>query len=155
MLSDEVLEVANAAIAKRFELRDEVLNGELTALSTSIERAAEGEPLARHGVKLRVICEQDLSDRAQIIWSSLKRACQQGRVKRDGVLLEDLMELTSELMRQESIRLAGTLSSYRDHINPLLTGSRRKDAKWLSQQTRMAMEKYARDIEQFARKKAG
>jgi hypothetical protein len=155
MLNDEILKVVNEAIHNRFELRDEVLNTELQSLSMAVQRTAEGDPLARHGVKLRVICEQDLSDRAQIIWSALKRACERANVKRDEALLNDLMELTSELMRQESIRLAGTLSSYRDHINPLLTGSRRKDAQWLSHQTRMAMEKYARDIENFAHKKAG
>ncbi len=155
MLRDDILKVANEAIHNRFELRDEVLNTELQSLSMAVQRTAEGDPLARHGVKLRVICEQDLSDRAQIIWSSLKRACEKARVKRGHALLNDLMELTSELMRQESIRLAGTLSSYRDHVNPLLTGSARKDAKWLSHQTRMAMEKYSSEIELFVRKKAG
>ncbi len=150
MLKPETLDAALESVHTRFELRDEVLHKELESLSHNIEGQSTSDQLARYGVKLRLICERDMSDRAQIIWSSLRRAHEKSGEGKGVDLLNDLIAQTKELMRQESIRLAGTLSSYRKYITPLMSGSRRKDAEWLTKIRRMAMEKFQSDMEKYA-----
>lgn len=150
MLKDAIREAARSAIQSRFQLRDEVLIADLEKLASQAEGITSGDDLARVGVRLRLACEHDLFDRAQMIWLGLKRAHQDHGAPKSPTLLEDLLAESQRHMKEAGLNLAARLEQFSASFKPLFASRSGLDARWLSSLCRRAIERYAADMEQYA-----
>ena len=149
MLNESVSAQARQSIEARYRLRDETLAKELDDLAARFGRDRSGEEQERLGVKLRLICERDLFDRAAIAWGGLRRAHEEaGGARRPGLVATFLAELDG-YMRTAALGLANQLRRHSAALGPAFNGSRAIDAEWLARLRQRAAERQAQDIETY------
>lgn len=149
MLSESVREQARVAIDARFSLRDDVLIKELEQLASRAADEPDVDEINRLGIRLRLICEHDLFERAFIVWNNLKRAHEEfGAVKSQGLMQDFLLESRVH-MKEATISLASHLSSHSSELAQAFQGRMGLDAKWLGKLRDRAIEKHSRDIEDY------
>jgi hypothetical protein len=149
MLSDSIREQARAAIAARFKLRDDVLVKELEQLASKAADETEVDEVNRLGIRLRLICEHDLFERAFIVWNNLKRAHEEfGAVKSQGLMVDFVTEARAH-MKEATISLASHLSRHSDDLARAFKGRNGLDAKWLGKLRDRSIEKYSHDMEDY------
>ncbi len=150
MLKDVIREAARAAVQARFQLRDEVLIADLQKLAAQAETIAAGDDeMARISVRLRLACEHDLFERAQMIWLGLKRAHQEHGAPKSATLLDDLLAESHQLMKEAGLNLAARLEQFSTAFRPVIGSRGGLDARWLSNLCRRAMERYGADMEDY------
>ena len=149
MLSDSVRKQARAAIDARFRLRNEVLAKELEQLASKAADEPDVDEVNRLGIRLRLICEHDLFERAFIVWNNLKRAHEEfGAVKSQGLMRDFLLE-TRLHMKEATISLASHLSGHSEALARAFQGRSGLDAKWLGKLRDRSIEKYSHDMEEY------
>ena len=149
MLSFSIREQASLAIRARFVLRDDVLAEELQQLVFKSEDETEIDEINRMGIRLRLICEHDLFERAFIVWNNLKRAHEEsGAVKSKG-LMQDFLTESRTHMKQATISLAGHLSGHAEALARAFQGPKGMDAKWLGKLRDRSIEKHSSDMEDY------
>ena len=149
MLSESIREQARVAIDARFSLRDDVLIKELEQLASRAADEPDVDEVNRLGIRLRLICEHDLFERAFMVWNNLKRAHEEfGAVKSQGLMQDFLLESRVH-MKEATISLASHLSSHSNELAQAFQGRMGLDAKWLGKLRDRAIEKHSRDIEEY------
>lgn len=148
MLSPEVLESARIEIGNRFEARDGVLVRDLQTIAAG---AGSGSRQERLGVDVRLAAERDLFERAAIVWSALQRCYRERGKGRYPGLGKDLLRAMGEFMTEAGVNLADHLRQHHEELAPVFRGPAAIDAEWLKTLRGRAVDRHARDIDQFAR----
>lgn len=149
MLTDSVREQAAQSIDARFQLRNEFLDEALDELALRGRRDYTGEEKNRVGVQLRLICEQDLFERANIVWDAVRKAHQaRDGVRRSG-LRDAILDELERRMRAAALNLAGRLRQHSRDFGPAFRGSQAINAEWLAALRQRAAEKQRQKIEDY------
>ncbi len=150
MLNLAVQERARQLISERIKLRDDQLSKDFERLAGQLQRAdGEEDKVSRLAVKLRLLCEEDQNQRAQLIWQALKAAHHDVQGYRVEGLIGSLKTELNEQMRAGGIRLA---EGMRDHAEPLaeiLTGKHVISADWLARRRDHAAERMGKQIDDY------
>lgn len=149
MLSDAIREQARTAIQSRFQLRNEVLAKELDQLAARPVDPMDSEEVSRLSIRVRLICEHDLFERAFIVWNNLKKSHEEcGGVKSNGLIQEFLAEARL-YMQEASLNLAEHLRKHSENLAPAFAGGGAISAEWLASLRSRALEKYTKDMEEY------
>jgi hypothetical protein len=149
MLSDAIRQQARTAIQSRFHLRDEVLHKELEQLAAKTIDRLDAEDVSKLNIRLRLICEHDLYERAFIIWNNLKKAHEEcGGMKSNGLIQDFLIEARMH-MQDASLNLADHLKKNSDALAPAFQGRGALNADWLASLRSRALERYTKDMEEY------
>jgi len=149
MLSDAIRQQARLAIQSRFQLRDEVLVKELDQLSSKRVDADDDDAVSKLNIRLRLLCEHDLFERAFIVWNNLRKAHEECGGSRSNELLSDFIKEARQYMEEATINLAGHLKRSSDVLAPAFAGRSAITAEWLAKLRRYALEKQSKDMEDY------
>ena len=151
MLDEDVMADAGAAVGARFDMRDTALAKEIEQLVALADRDPHAREEGRMSVKLRLICERDLRERAGLAWTSLRRAhADFDGVYRQGVQSALVLQL-DEFLREGALRLAAALRERASDLVEAFLGGDAIDADWIARQRRRAVEWQAQSVEDYVR----
>ena len=146
--SDYISEI-KTAVEARFELRDTVLKKELDDLATRVARIkASGEEEAV-GVKLRLICEADLKDRAQMAWAAIRKIHSEEVGSATPNISGELLGELESYMRQATLSLAGHLRSRATTFAGEFSGAGAINADWMARQRQNAIDSQRKSIDEY------
>lgn len=146
--SDYISELKNAVEA-RFELRDNVLKKELDDLAVRIARSKASGDDEAVGVKLRLICEQDLQDRAQMTWASIRKIHSEEVGTATPNLSSELIGELESYMRRATLSLAGHLRSRAKEFASEFSGQTPINADWMARQRQNAIDSQRKAIDEY------
>lgn len=149
MLDDKIREAARLAIQPRFELLDQTLDDQLDELTASARRLTRADELAHVGVKVRLVCEHDLNERAFAAWRAIRRAHEAMDHHRSDGLLKAIKSELHLYMADACVNLANRLADHADALAPTFSGSQPLDPAWLRRMQRLAEEKQMKEMEQY------
>lgn len=149
MLTDKLREAARQAIQPRFDLLDEQLDERLDELAAQALRLTRADELAKVGVKVRLVCEQDLNERAFAAWRALRRVHENLDGHRSEGLQKQFKTELHRYMTDASVNLANHLADHGEALAPTFSGQQPLDPQWLRRQQRLAEEKQHKEIEAY------
>lgn len=152
MLDELFQQKTDQAVASRFQLRDETLKKDLDDLVARTGSYADPQEREKLGVKLRLICERDLYERARMVWMSVKRAHEDGSGKKSSSLIEELLSEVQRHMKPASIHLANELASRSEELGPAFCGFGQLNADWVAKLRGRSVERVAKDIDEYVSK---
>ncbi|MEM9300963.1 MAG: hypothetical protein AAGE01_02570 [Pseudomonadota bacterium] len=151
MITDAVLKLARTNVQARFEMRDQELHKELDQVVAIAARESYGEDEGRVSVKVRLLCESDLNQRASTAWIALRKS----HHDTDGVqfpgLQRELLTIMEGYMRDGALRLASQLRGRAEDLKQAFTGAGAIDAEWIAKRRRSAIEQQAQSIDDYVR----
>ena len=149
MLKESVKAQAGQSIEARFQLRDEVLKKALEEIAIRVRRDATGEERNRLGVQLRLACERDMIERANLVWDALFKAHQDLDGKGRPRLKASMLKEIDAHMRTAAISLAAQLKEYRTEFKPAFRGNNAINAEWVARLRQHAADQQRQKVENY------
>ncbi len=139
----------DSAIASRFQIRDETLDKALEELAVRTRNNYDEDWPTALGIKLRLVCEQDLYERAYIVWQALRKDHESAGKVKTASLMKDFRASMRKHMQLASLNLANHLRKYSEDLEPAFTSKNALDAAWLARLRDRASERYAKDMNEY------
>ncbi|MDX1569663.1 MAG: hypothetical protein R3200_04195 [Xanthomonadales bacterium] len=149
MLNERVKAQAGQSIEARFQLRDETLKKALEDIAVRVRRDGTGEERNRLGVQLRLICERDMFDRANLVWEAIYKAHQDlDGTRRPHIKSAMLREIDAH-MRVAALALAAQLKEYSAEFKPAFRGNSAINAEWVARLRQRAADQQRQKVENY------
>lgn len=149
MLDAAIRDRASTLIQERLRSRDDQLKADLGRFVEKLERIEDDDEILRMSVKLRLLCETDLTDRAALIWNSVRAAHRDLVGLRTEGLVRDMKDELNVHMRSGGVALAAAMRERAGGLRPIFSGPQPIDAAWLARQRDRAAEQTTKNIEEY------